>query len=100
MQSASSTGDGILTGAAQHLRYHSGPKTAYYGGKLTLKDNVALRIDQRNALTKLSDLGIKELMEQPPAGITTGELIEPSESFLRAVIQARELNITKDNYHL
>ena len=52
------TGDGAMTGV-QNLKVSQLAKTAYMtGGKLTLKDNVTADT-KLNALTKLSDLGIK-----------------------------------------
>ena len=68
------TGDGAMTGV-QNLKVSQLAKTAYMtGGKLTLKDNVTADT-KLNALTKLSDLGIKGSDGSTVAGITTGLVV-------------------------
>ena len=68
-------------------------KTAYMtGGKLTLKDNVTADT-KLNALTKLSDLGIKGSDGSTVAGITTGD---DTTLKIQSGDTSVELNITKD----
>ena len=86
------TGDGAMTGV-QNLKVSQLAKTAYMtGGKLTLKDNVTADT-KLNALTKLSDLGIKGSDGSTVAGITTGD---DTTLKIQSGDTSVELNITKD----
>ena len=86
------TGDGAMTGV-QNLKVSQLAKTAYMtGGKLTLKDNVTADT-KLNALTKLSDLGIKGSDGSTVAGITTGD---DTTLKIKNGDTSVELNITKD----
>ena len=86
------TGENAMNGVL-NLKITQLAKTAYMtGGKLTLKDNVTADT-KLNALTKLSDLGIKSSDGSTVDGITTGD-----DTMLK--IQngdtSVDLNITKD----
>ena len=86
------SGDGAMTGV-QNLKVSQLAKTAYMtGGKLTLKDNVTADT-KLNALTKLSDLGIKGSDGSTVAGITTGD---DTTLKIQSGDTSVELNITKD----
>ena len=86
------TGEGAMTGV-QNLKVSQLAKTAYMtGGKLTLKDNVTADT-KLNALTKLSDLGIKGSDGSTVAGITTGD---DTTLKIQSGDTSVDLNITKD----
>ena len=86
------TGDGAMTGV-QNLKVSQLAKTAYMtGGKLTLKDNVTADT-KLNALTRLSDLGIKGSDGSTVAGITTGD---DTTLKIQSGDTSVDLNITKD----
>lgn len=86
------TGDGAMTGV-QSLKVSQLAKTAYMtGGKLTLKDNVTADT-KLNALTKLSDLGIKSSDGSTVDGITTGD---DTTLKIQNGDTSVDLNITKD----
>lgn len=86
------TGENAMNGV-QNLKITQLAKTAYMtGGKLSLKDNVTADT-KLNALTKLSDLGIKSSDGSTVDGITTGD---DTTLKIQNGDTSVDLNITKD----
>lgn len=86
------TGENAMNGV-QNLKITQLAKTAYMtGGKLSLKDNVTADT-KLNALTKLSDLGIKSSDGNTVDGITTGD---DTTLKIQNGDTSVDLNITKD----